>query len=68
MMFNMIMESFYKKEFPKLMSTCFQIEKSLIKDPYLFQKYHKNFTFQPFIILQKFTREICYFFKKQPTF
>ena len=35
---------------------------------YVFQKYTENFAFQLFIILQLFTREICYFLKKQPTF
>ena len=32
MILNMIMERFNKKELPKLISMCFQIEKSLIKD------------------------------------
>ena len=31
---------------------------------YVFQKYPENFAFQQFIILQSFTREICYFHKK----
>ena len=31
---------------------------------YVFQKYPKNFVFQLFIILQLFTREICYVLKK----
>ena len=31
---------------------------------YVFQKHPENFAFQLFIILQKLTREICYFFKK----
>ena len=31
---------------------------------YVFQKKPENVAFQLFIILQKFTREICYFFKK----
>ena len=35
---------------------------------YVFQKYPENFAFQIFINLQQFTREICYFLKKQPTF
>ena len=35
---------------------------------YLFQKSPENFAFQLFIALQQFTREICYFLKKQPTF
>ena len=30
---------------------------------YVFEKYPKIFTFELFIILQQFTREICYFFK-----
>ena len=30
----------------------------------VFQKYSENFVFQLFIILQQFTREICYFLKK----
>ena len=32
MILNMIIERFHKKDLPKLISTCFQIEKSLIKD------------------------------------
>ena len=32
MILNMIMERLYKEELSKLISTCFQIEKSLIKD------------------------------------
>ena len=35
---------------------------------YVFQKYPENFEFQLFIILRQFTREICYFLKKLPTF
>ena len=35
---------------------------------YVFQKYPKNFAFQLFLILQEFTREICYFLQKYPTF
>ena len=35
---------------------------------YVLQKHPENFAFQLFIILQQFTREICYFLKKQPTF
>ena len=31
---------------------------------YVFQKYLENFAFQLFLILQQFTREICYFLKK----
>ena len=31
---------------------------------YVFQKYPENFAIQLFIILQQFTREICYFLKK----
>ena len=31
---------------------------------YMIQKYPENFVFQQFIILQQFTREICYFLKK----
>ena len=27
---------------------------------YIFQKYSENFAFQLFIILQQYTREICY--------
>ena len=34
----------------------------------VFQKYPENFDFQLFIILQYFTREICYYLKKYPTF
>ena len=41
-----------------------QMEKALINVAYMFQKYTKNFTFQLFIILQYFTREVCYFLKK----
>ena len=35
---------------------------------YVFQKYPENYSFQLFIILQQFTKEICYFLKKQPIF
>ena len=35
---------------------------------YVFRKYPKNFAFQLFVILQWFTRKICNFLKKQPTF
>ena len=31
---------------------------------YVYQKYTENFAFQLFIILQQFTRKICYFLKK----
>ena len=31
---------------------------------YVFQKYPENFASQLFIILELFTREICYFLKK----
>ena len=48
--------------------TVIQIEKALINDTLVFQKYPENFAFQLFIILQKFTRETCYFLKKKPTF
>ena len=34
---------------------------------YVLQKYPENFAFQLCIILQLFTREICYFLKKWPT-
>ena len=34
---------------------------------YVFQKYSKNFAFQLFIVLQLFTREICYSLEKKPT-
>ena len=37
-----------------------QIEKAVIN----FQKYPENFAFQLFMILQKVTREICYYLKK----
>ena len=30
---------------------------------YVFKKYSENFAFQLFIILQQYTREICYFLK-----
>ena len=30
---------------------------------YVFQKCPQNFAFQLFVVLQKFTREICYFLK-----
>ena len=32
----------------------------------VFQKYHENFEFHLFIVLQEFTREFCYFLKKYP--
>ena len=41
-----------------------QIEKTLINDRFVFQKYPENFGFQLFIILQEFTRQICNFLKK----
>ena len=40
-----------------------QIEKAMINDVYMFQKYPENFALQLFMILQKFTHEICYFLK-----
>ena len=45
-----------------------QIEKALIFDLLVFQKYPENFVFELFIILHEFTHEICYFLKKQPNF
>ena len=39
-------------------------EKALINDHLVFQKYPKNFKFQLFLVLKKFTREISCFFKK----
>ena len=41
-----------------------QTEKSLINDCLHVSKYTENFAFQLFLILQEFTREICYFLKK----
>ena len=40
-----------------------QIERALINDRLRFQKYPENFASQLFIILEKITREICYFRK-----
>ena len=41
-----------------------QTEKSLINDRLRVSKYPEDFAFQLFLILQEFTREICYFLKK----
>ena len=48
----------------KFKGTIMQTEKALINDRLRVQKYSENFAFQLFIILQEFTREICYFLKK----
>ena len=41
-----------------------QIEKALINDRYVFQKYPENFSFQLILILPKLTREIWSFLQK----
>ena len=42
---------YYKKEF-QLKGTVMQIEKALLNDAYVFQKYIENFTFLLFTILR----------------
>ena len=48
--------------------TVMQIEKALINDRYVFQKYPENFSFQLILILPKLTREIWSFLQKQNSF
>ena len=58
---NVCWDIFVQLGYCEIKGTVMQIEKTLINDL-------ENFAFQLILILQQFTREICYFLKNQPTF